>query len=409
MNATAKAECNVADLWNLDPSFVFLNHGSYGAVPKKILEEQYRLHLHIETQPVRFFAREVEDLLERSRNRLSEFINADPQGVVFVPNATTGVNTVLKSITFSPGDEVVITDHIYNACKNALELVARRDGLKINVVRVPFPIGSKEDVKQLVLEQVTPSTKLVLLDHITSPTALIFPVEDIVRTLNEMGVDVLVDGAHAPGMVPLNLKELNPTYYTGNCHKWLCAPKGSAFLYIREDRRRLVRPLVTSHGANSTRKDKTFLHLEFDWTGTGDYTPYILIPSCLEFLEGIFPGGIRELMDRNRHLALWARRLLCERFDIPLPCPDDMVGSMAAVPILPPETEPLQTSVKSFDRIQELLFRQYRIEVPVISWPSCEKRLVRISAQVYNKERDYLTLAEALREILGHGSGGCGS
>lgn len=386
-------------LWNLDPAFTFLNHGSYGAVPGSILEKRYQLELRLESQPVRFFMREFEELLSRARERLSKFLGADPEGLVFVHNATTGVNTVLKSLRFSPGDEILITDHIYNACRNVVHWVVSRDGATVNVVETPFPISSRSEVLNRILDRVSERTKLVLIDHVTSPTALVFPVEEIVAEMSLRGIDVLIDGAHAPGMLPLNLRALGAAYYTGNCHKWMCAPKGSAFLYIREDRRRLIRPLVTSHGANSPRQDKSFLHLEFDWVGTDDYTPFLLIPDCIEFLDSLYPGGVSELMARNHDLAVKARDMLCREFNVPVPCPDDMIGSMASVPVLPldPEADPAQR----VDKIQDKLFHEFRIEVPVISWPSSGRRLVRISCQAYNSMEDYLRLADALKVLIG--------
>jgi len=392
-------ESDSRSLWNLDRSFMFLNHGSYGAVPRSIIEEQHRLRLHIDSQPVRFFTREMEPLMEAARERLAAFLGADPAGTVFVPNATTGVNTVLKSLDFRPGDEILTTDHVYNACNNAAEFVARKTGATVVTAHVPFPLRSPGVVTERVLEGVTPRTRLLLIDHVTSPTALVFPVAEIVREFRSRGIQVLVDGAHAPGMLPLDLKSLGATYYTGNCHKWMCAPKGSAFLYIGEEARSKIRPLTISHGANSTRTDKSFLHLEFDWTGTDDYTQFILLPACIDFLGSLYPGGVGELMRRNHGKAVWAMEYLCEVFDAPAPCPGDMLGSMASVPILPLAEDP-KVPGKSIDPIYDRLFHEFAIEVPVISWPSAGRRLVRVSAQAYNSRADYRYLAESLRKVL---------
>lgn len=386
-------------LWNLDPSFAFLNHGSYGAIPLEVLKAQYELHLHIEEQPVRFFMRELEGMLEEARTGLARLLNADPGGIAFVHNATTGVNSVVKSLKFKAGEEILITDHIYNACKNAVDFVAARDGCAVKLVTVPFPARSSQEVLDAVLSGVTSRTRLVLVDHITSPTALVFPVEELTRVLRPRGIDVLVDGAHAPGMIPLDLKAMKPTYYTGNCHKWLCAPKGSAFLYVDEERRKDVRPLVTSHGANSKRTDKSFYHLEFDWVGTDDYSPYIMIPKCIEFLSNLYPGGIREHMARNHEKVLWASKMLLEAFGAQAPCPDDMLGSMAALPLLERRPPQSASGTVSVDPVQDALFHVYKVEVPVIDWPAAGKRLVRISAQAYNSSQDYERLRDALKEI----------
>lgn len=387
-------------LWNLDDTFTFLNHGSFGAMPKAIIEKQHLLRLHIESQPVRHFQIELDDLLNASRKKLASLVGAPPEDLVFVPNATTGVNTVLASLDLSPGDEILVTDHIYNACNNAATYVAKKTGAKVVTVHVPFPVESEGAVVEAILSAVTDKTKFVLIDHVTSPTAVIFPVRQIVSELSSRDIDVMIDGAHAPGMIPLNLKEMGAAYYTGNCHKWLCAPKGSAFLYIREDKRKRIRPLVISHGANSTRTDKSFLHLEFDWTGTDDYAPYILVGDCIDFLGSLYPGGIGELMERNHNLVVAAKNFLCEAFECPPPCPDRMLGSMAAPPILPLGEPIIAPSGMSLDPVKERLYNDYRIEVPVVSWPQAGRRLVRISAQAYNTLSDYEYLARALKEIL---------
>jgi isopenicillin-N epimerase len=399
VTATQPKTCK-KHLWNLDDTFVFLNHGSFGAMPKAIIEKQHRLRLHIESQPVRHFQRELDGLLEVSRRRLAALIGADPEGLVFVPNATTGVNTILRSLEFSPGDEILVTDHIYNACMNAALLVAKQTGAKVVTAHIPFPVESSDQVRDIILGAVTEKTRFVLVDHITSPTALIFPVEELAAELNPRGIDLMIDGAHAPGMIPLDLKAMSVPYYTGNCHKWLCAPKGSAFLYIREDKRKNTRPLVISHGANSTRTDKPFLHLEFDWTGTDDYTPFILVGDCIDYLDSLYPGGITEYMSKNRDLAVTAKNLLCEAFASPFPCPDEMLGSMASLPLLPLSEILTSSNGKTLDSVQERLFNEYRIEVPVVTWPSAGRRLVRISAQAYNTLADYDVLAGALKEII---------
>jgi len=390
----------VLDLWNLDRSFTFLNHGSFGATPKSVMEAQYRLRMHVESQPVRHYQREIDSLFDRARTALAGFLGADPEGLVYVPNATTGVNTVLKSLDFREGDEILTTDHVYNACNNAALFVANKTGAKVVNVHIPFPVESPSVIVERVLAAVTPRTRIVLIDHVTSPTALVYPIEEIIRELAPRGIEVLVDGAHAPGMLPLDLSRLGATYYTGNLHKWVCAPKGSAFLWISKDARSKVRPLTISHGANSTRTDKSFLHLEFDWTGTDDYSAFLVIPECLEFLGSLYPGGIAEHMRRNHEKAVWAMKYLCSEFGAPAPCPEDMLGSMASVPCLPPLEQPVVVEGKAVDPVQERLYHEYRIEVPIVNWPASGRRLVRVSAQAYNTEDDYHRLASALKQIL---------
>src|SRR5438445_7019259 len=246
---------DLARFWTLDSAVAFLNHGSFGACPSPVLEAQQRLRERLERQPARFFVRDLEPLLADARSALAAFLGAAPEGLVFVPNATTGVNAVLRSLAVAPGDQLLVTDHAYNACRNALDFVAAAARAEVVVVPVPFPLASADAVVEAVVARATPRTRLALLDHVTSPTGLVYPIERLVRELAGRGIDALVDGAHAPGMVPLDLRALGAAYYTGNCHKWLCAPKGAAFLHVRSDRQTGVRPVVISHGPNTPRTD----------------------------------------------------------------------------------------------------------------------------------------------------------
>ncbi|MRG94404.1 aminotransferase class V-fold PLP-dependent enzyme [Polyangium spumosum] len=386
----------VRPLWDLDPTIVYLNHGSFGACPLPIREAQDRLRAQMEREAVRFFLRELEPLAAAAREALGAFVGAGPDDIAFVPNATAGVNTVLRSLDLRPGDELVTTDHEYNACKNALDAAAARAGARVVVARVPFPIDSPDHVVTAVLDCVGPRTRLVLVDHVTSQTGLVLPVERLVPELARRGVDTLVDGAHAPGMVPLDLRALGAAYYTGNCHKWMCAPKGAAFLHVRPDKQLDVRPLSISHGANSTRTDVSRFRLEFDWTGTHDPTPYLVLPEAIRFLSSLLPGGIAALAAHNRGTVLAARERLCEALDVPPPTPDAMIGSLASVP-LPDGTGEPPPPPFSFDPLQEALFTRHSIEVPVTPFPPPRGRLLRISAQIYNDAEEYARLVDALR------------
>ena len=385
--------------WGLDPSIVFLNHGSFGACPLPVLEAQQRLREHIEREPVRFFVRELEERLDAARRELAALVGADPGDLVFVPNATYAVNSVLRSLEMKTGDELLTTDHEYNACKNALEFTAKRSGARVTVARVPFPLQSPDQVTAAVLDSVTPRTRLALIDHITSQTGLVFPIADLVSELAGRGVDTLVDGAHAPGMLPLDVRALGAAYYTGNCHKWLCAPKGAAFLAVRPDRQPAVRPLAISHGANSPRDDRSRYQIEFGYTGTDDPTPFLCVPEAIRFLGSLFEGGLEELQDHNRTTARAARDILCTALGWKPPCPDSMIGSLAAVP--PPDGSPAPPASPLYcDPLQDELLDRYRIEVPVIPWPHPPKRILRVSAQAYNRVEQYHQLADALKEIL---------
>ena len=346
----------------------------------------------MEREPIRFLARELEGLLDEARSQLADFIGADADELAFIPNATVGVNTILRSLAFEPDDEILITDRTYNACRNAAEFIAHHTGAKIVVASVPFPLESSQQVVEAILEKVSLKTKLALLDHVTSPTALIFPIKTLVAELARRGIDTLVDGAHAPGFVALDLRSLGVTYYTGNCHKWLCAPKGAAFLYVRRDKQASIRPLAISHGANSPRTDRSCFRLEFDWTGTDDPTAYLCVPEAIRFMGSLLPGGWSSLRERNRKLALAARQILCETLKVAIPCPDEMLGSMASIPL---GTVPL-----SWESLQSKLIKEFKIEVPIVplSDGSC---LVRISAQLYNRLDQYQYLAEVLKRLIG--------
>jgi isopenicillin-N epimerase len=390
-----------AKFWSLDPTIAFLNHGSYGACPVPVLEAQQRLRSQLERQPLRFLMREYEELLNAARRELAAFVAADAEELAFVPNATTGVNAVLRSLFFTSDDELLTTNQEYNACRNALNFVAERTGAKVVVATVPFPLESPNQVVEAVMQQVSPRTRLALLDHVTSQTGLIFPIQQLVSKLAARGVDTLVDGAHAPGMVPLNLHEIGATYYTGNCHKWLCAPKGAGFLYVRRDKQSAIRPLTISHGANSRRTDKSRFQLEFDWMGTDDPTAYLCIPEAIQFLGSLLPGGWIQLMEKNRSLALLARQSLCEALQVSPPCPDEMIGSMAVVPL--PEKLALyeqEGRTREWPFLQDILFDRFNIEVPIIPWHEPFKQMVRISAQLYNTPEQYKYLAKVLITLL---------
>jgi isopenicillin-N epimerase len=266
------------------------------------------------------------------------------------------------------------------------------------IARVPFPLASPDEVVEAVLAQVTPRTRLALVDHVTSPTGLVLPLERLVAELSARGVEVLVDGAHAPGMVPLRLGTLGATYYSGNCHKWLCAPKGSAFLWVRRDRQPDIRPLTISHGATATRPDRSRFRLEFDWTGTDDPTPWLAVPRAIEYLGSLVPGGWPALMAKNRALAIEARRLLCAAAGTAPPCPEEMMGALASIVL--PDGATTEIGWRRPDPLQQRLYGRWRIEVPVMSWPAPPRRLMRISAQLYNSSEDFERLAEALRQEL---------
>jgi isopenicillin-N epimerase len=387
-----------AQHWGLDPDIRFLNHGSFGACPLVVHAAQDAWRERMEREPIQFLARDLEGLLDIARAALASFLGAAPADLAWVRNATAGVNTVLRSLVWRPGDEIIVTDHGYNACRNAAEFVAERSGARVVVARPPFPLADAGEVVEAILSCVTSRTRLALVDHVTSPTGLVLPIEEIVHELSARGVDVLVDGAHAPGMLDVDLERLGAPYYTGNCHKWLCAPKGVGFLHVRRDRQRDVRPLVISHGANSPRTDRSRFLLETDWAGTDDPSPALCVPDALRFMGERLPGGWPAVRAHNRALALRARAILCAALGVPAPSPDDMIGALAAVPL--PDDHDAAASHRLLDPLQTLLRERWRIEVPIVPWPAPPARLVRVSAQLYNDVAEYEALAGALGEIF---------
>lgn len=383
--------------WQLAPRTVFLNHGSFGACPKPILKLQSEFRAAMEAEPVQFLWRRYEERLEPARQELARFIGAKSKDLVFVTNATAGVNAVLRSLKLRRGDEVLTTNLDYNACHNVLVEVVRQTGAKLVVADIPFPLNSADEITAAILQGVTRRTRLALLDHVTSNTALVFPIKQIVRELEARGVGTLVDGAHAPGMLSLNLRELRPTYYTANLHKWVCAPKGAAFLWVREDKQTHLQPAVISHGNNRPRPGFTPFQDRFDWAGTFDPSAWFCVGAAIKFMGEVLPGGWPELRQRNRDLAVAARRMLCERLQVEPPCPESLLGSMATLP-LPEALQRVPPSGK-IDREQLRLYDAFGIEVPLMRFGQPERRWLRVSAQIYNSMADYEYLGAALATL----------
>jgi isopenicillin-N epimerase len=391
----------LAHHWTLDPTVDFLNHGSYGATPRPVQAAQQRWRDRMEAEPVRFFSHDLEPALDAARAALAAFLGCEPQDLALVPNATAGTSSVLRSLRFAPGDELLTTDHAYNAARNAMEFVAERDGARVVVASVPFPLSSSQQVTDALLHCVTPRTRLAVVDHITSATALVWPLRELVAELAAHGVETLIDGAHAAGQVPLSIPELGASFYAGSLHKWVSAPKGAGFLWVRRDRQPAIHPLAISHGANSARTDRSRFRLEFDWTGTADPSAHLAVPDAIRFGEELLPCGWEALRSRNHHLALEGRDIVCAALGIEPPAPDLMLGSMASI-ALPGEWG--DGSVQGVDLygdpVHDALDAQ-GLQVMITPWPQRPdggpwRRLVRISAAAYNDSAQYRRLAAAL-------------
>jgi isopenicillin-N epimerase len=356
-----------------------------------VLALQSELRQEMEREPVDFLSARLPARLNQARETLAAFLGAEATDLAFVVNATAGVNAVLRSLAFAPGDELLVTTHTYAACRKSVDYVAARTGARVVVAKLPFPVQNDEQIIDAVLAALSARTRLALLDHVTSPTALVLPLARLVNELQSRNVDTLVDGAHAPGMVPIALTQLGAAYYTGNAHKWLCAPKGAAFLHVRRDRQADLHPTVISHGYSSG------YHAEFDWTGTCDPTAWLCIPEALRCIGGLLPGGWPAVMAANRALALQARAALMAALQIAAPCPEAMVGSMASVP-LPPASPGAPAAGLDSNGLHDW-FRERGVETWLHPHPL---PVLRISAQLYNNIDQFRQLALLLGQAL-HG------
>jgi isopenicillin-N epimerase len=406
----------MTDDWLLDRDVAFLNHGSYGVCPRAVIDAQSEWRERVEREPVRFMNVLLEPALDAARAELATFLHADPDDLAFLPNATSGVSTIVRSLApdIRSGDEILTTDHEYNATLNALRWLCASTGARLVICAVPFPIRSAEAAGDAILERVTERTRLALVSHVTSATAVALPVERVVSQLASRDIDTIVDAAHAPGMVPVDLDRTGAAYTVGNGHKWLCGPKGSGFLHVRRDRQDRISPLVISHGANSPRRDRSRFRLGFDWLGTTDPTPYLALPDAIRSMAGMHPDGWPGVMAANHAMCLEGRDIVAAVLGLDAPAPDGMLGSMAAIPVpwdLPPVPgrtgdddgagDPEETVAD--DPLHDLLAEQHRVQVPVYAWPPTRDlrrtrlRLLRLSAQRYNVRADYERLAAALR------------
>ena len=380
----------------IDPGVVYLNHGSFGACPEPVLRAQDAHRRRAERELVRFYTQDAWTLLDRSRAALGRVVGADPADLVFVRNATTGVATVLANLAPAPGDELLTTTLEYPACEHNLRAAADRAGASVVFAEIPWPIGSEDAVVEAVLDRVTDRTRLCMLSLVTSATGVRMPIERLVPALRDRGVRVLLDAAHGPGCLPMDLTAWGADYATGNAHKWLCAPKGAAFLHVRPEHQDGFRPLVLSNDARrlpeaSAATGRSAFNHAFDYAGTDDISPFLTIADAIGWLDTTFPGGLGALMDRNHALAIDGRDAVLTALGLSPPVPDAMLGPMAAITLDRPDAEA--------PAIKRRLMDEHAIEIPV--WGAPGGRVgVRLSAQMYNSPAQYAYLARALGSVL---------
>lgn len=374
------------DLWSLRPGAIYLNHGSFGPSPRAVQAERQRWTERLESEPMDFFVRELPPLLDGVRRKLGEFIGARAEDLTLVDNATFGMNVVAESFPLAPGEEVLLNDHEYGAVKRIWERACARSGARLVEAQVPTPIAAPEDIVERIFAQASDRTRLMVASHITSPTAILFPVEALCREARRRGIASCIDGPHAPAMVPVDLACMDCDYYAASCHKWLSAPFGSGFLYVHPQRQAGIEPPILSWGRAPGYRAKEWGD-EFLWSGTRDPAAFLAIPAAIDFLAGVGWDVFR----RDTHaLAAYARGRLEALGGRGALTPDSEAwyGSMVAVPIAPGECEPLQ----------DALWREHQIETPIVPWKG--QRLVRVSCHLYNDRAQIDRLILALETLL---------
>ena len=378
-----------AEQFQVRPDLTFLNHGSFGACPRPVFEVYQEWQRRLETDPIEFLGRRLDEMLRTAREALATYVGTQVDGIVFVKNATFGTNIVARSLmqTLKPGDEVLATDHEYGAADRTWRFLCGQQGVKYLNQTIPVPIESDEEMLEYLWRGVTPRTRVIFISHITSPTALIFPVEKICQRAREAGIMTVVDGAHAPGHIPLSLDALGADFYTGNCHKWLCAPKGAGFLYVRPERQVLLQPLIVSWGWESQAPGISPFQDFFGWTGTEDPASYLSVPAAIAFQQEHDWDAVRQAC---HELASSARQRITALVESTPICPDSphWWGQMCAIP-LPDGDGP---------GLQRRLREEWRIEIPIVSWNN--RCLLRLSLQGYNSPADVDRLLTALEAIF---------
>lgn len=379
------------------PGLTMLNNGSYGLTPAVVRDAQIELQRRLEEDPVRFFKADLEDYNDDTRRAIAAFTRVEPCDIALVPNGTFAVATVLNNIDLSPGDEILVTDHEYMATFNELAKVCRQTGAKVTIANIPFPSVTPEHVVESIVAKMTQRTKVVLVSHITSASALVMPVKAIIAAASDRGIATFLDGAHTPGQIDLDIGSLDPTWYAASCHKWLACPKGTGFIYTSPNHKDGFKPMVLSCRVHETRESRDAFLCDFDYTGTNDYTGNMVIPVAIEHMGAQLPGGWDALRRRNHDMVIAGARIVCEALGIEQRVPEPMIGSMVSIPI--PGT--CENSTLLGEGLWDRLYLRHGVQTPVWDLPGVCDRMVRVSAQLYNTLDDFERLAQALRTELG--------
>jgi len=371
-------------LFMLDPDVVYLNHGSYGACPKPIFDTLIHWQHKLENEPVKHLTFDIYKYLEDSRSALSDYVKCDKDDIVFFPNPSTALNTVLRSLDLKEGDEILTTDHEYGAMDRAWNFLCKKRGSKYIKKDISLPLISKEQFLNEFVKGITHKTKVIFMSHITSSTALIFPVKEICDIARSKNIITIIDGAHAPAQIDLDIMSINPDFYSGACHKWMCSPKGVAFLYAKRSLQSIIDPLVISWGYDAERPSHSQFLDYLQWQGTNDLSAYLTIPKTIEFLK---QNDWKNVTDECRELNLWARDQIIESFNMEKISSKEFLGQMCSFYF--PFEDPLQNQIE--------FYKKYKIQIPFVRWNN--KTLFRISIQSYNNKEDIYKFIKSLQDF----------
>ena len=369
----------------LNSKIVFLNHGSFGACAKPVYNNLLYWQKKLEAEPVKFFEDTIFKALRNSRMALSDYINCSENDLVYFPNPTTAINAVARSLKLKSNDEVLSTNHIYGALDRSWRYICAKKNVKFVKARIPFPITSKKEFMNIFMKYVTDRTRVIFISHITSMTAMIFPVEEIIKFAKKNNILTIIDGAHVPGHISLNIKKLDPDIYTGACHKWMCTPKGVSFLYVKKNLQNTVHPLIISWGWESDNPSKYQFLDWHEWQGTRDMSAFLTVPTAIEFLSD---NNWNNVALKCKKQVVELRRKILELLNIPPPCPENWLAQMASIPI----------EINDPTKFKNILLDKYHIQIPVFTWEN--KNYMRFSIQGYNSQNDFNQLLLAITDLL---------